>query len=222
MHPRWVQPDRDTGFTADHVFALRQAKGARPSRQPTGRTLTISGGETGRRAAQDDRSERIAVPVHGADDAGVMRGVAERLTDFLDDASQAPVRDEEIGPHPLEQLGFRQRAAPVLDQGDEQLECFGWQVDRRRLAAHGPRVHVKHIAGELNCHIVPRRWRHKSGNAKKTVKTRQQGYEILAKMAQVLTELHHLDVPARRHPAAASDGRRHAWSGALMSMANRT
>src|SRR6185436_2316508 len=109
----------------DHVFALRQAEGARTSRQPTGRTLTISDGEAGRREAEDDRSERVAVAMHGADDAGVMRGVAERLTYFLDDAGQAPVRDEDIGPHPLEQLGFRQRAAPVLDQGGEQLECFG-------------------------------------------------------------------------------------------------
>ena len=87
-------------------------------------------------AAQRDgrAAERVAVAVHGADEFGRARAVADRVADLGDEGRKVDVGDDGVRPEPAVELGLREGARPRLEEDLEQLERLGRDRDRPAVA----------------------------------------------------------------------------------------
>ena len=99
---------------ADHVGAFEQdgLPVVQNDRQP------VSEGVRARRGRDfhDVADKTIAESIHRAQVLGIRRGVAERPSNFGDQAREVRLLDERRRPQALLQLGLRHRARPVDEQ----------------------------------------------------------------------------------------------------------
>jgi len=90
--------------------------------------------------------------VNGSNDARLARGIAEGVPNLVDDPRQARLGDEHTRPDTLEEIRFRERARPRLDEQLQQLERLRWQMDLARSTEQSSRIHVEPALTEPERH----------------------------------------------------------------------
>jgi hypothetical protein len=138
----------------DDTLSLEEVNIAVLDAQPAGYAVALRSGMA-RPCAGCLAGKRISEPVHGPQESGLVRIVADCRANLADQLRQTGVGDERLGPDCPVQLCLRQGPRAVIDQKLEQVESLWRDVDRVVTAKQLARIRIEPPFSEVDLHLRP-------------------------------------------------------------------